>query len=77
MQLNSPAAIQPNLSPGPVQGEFHLNDVQNGVLPAAFLLGLLVASVAYSELAKTYNAFRLIGAPAQHQGHSAPRPKLS
>ena len=47
-----------------LQEEFKLSDVENGVLPAAFLLGLLVASVVYSELAKTYNAFRLIGEPA-------------
>ena len=46
-----------------VQGEFHLNDVQDGMLPAAFLLGLLLATMVYSELAKTYNAFRLIGTP--------------
>ena len=46
-----------------MQGEFHLTDVQNGILPAAFILGLVVASIVYSELAKTYNAFRLIGAP--------------
>ena len=49
-----------------VQGEFKLNDVQDGFLPAAFLLGLLVATVVYAEAAKRYNAFRLIGVPGMH-----------
>ena len=44
-----------------VQGEFKLGDVKNGTLPAVFMIGLLIASLVYSELTKTYNAFRLIG----------------
>jgi len=44
-----------------VQGAFQLSKFQDGVLPAAFMVGLLVASVVYSELCKHCNAFRLIG----------------
>ena len=43
------------------QGEFQLSKFQDGVLPAAFMVGLLVASLVFSELCKHYNAFRLIG----------------
>ena len=43
------------------QSEFKLGDVKNGTLPAVFMVGLLIASLVYSELTKTYNAFRLIG----------------
>ncbi len=31
------------------------------MLPAAFMIGLLIASLVFSELCKYYNAFRLIG----------------
>ena len=44
-----------------LQGEFQLSKFQDGVLPAAFMAGLLVASLVFSELCKHYNAFRLIG----------------
>ena len=44
-----------------LQGEFQLSKFQDGVLPAAFMVGLLVASLVFSELCKHYNAFRLIG----------------
>ncbi|KAL3134907.1 hypothetical protein ABBQ32_007873 [Trebouxia sp. C0010 RCD-2024] len=44
-----------------IQGEFQLSKFQDGVLPAAFMVGLLVASLLFSELCKHYNAFRLIG----------------
>ena len=47
--------------PAPSQGEFQLSKFQDGVLPAAFMVGLLVASLVFSELCKHYNAFRLIG----------------
>ena len=43
------------------QGEFQLSKFQDGVLPAAFMVGLLVASLVFAELCKHYNAFRLIG----------------
>lgn len=50
-----------------LQGEFQLSKFQDGVLPAAFMVGLLVASLIFSELCKHYNAFRLIGKlPSQH-----------
>ncbi|DBB18663.1 TPA: hypothetical protein ACH3X3_000277 [Trebouxia sp. C0006] len=44
-----------------IQGEFQLSKFQDGVLPAAFMIGLLIASLVFSELCKYYNAFRLIG----------------
>ncbi len=44
-----------------MQGEFQLSKFQDGVLPAAFMVGLLIASLVFSELCKHYNAFRLIG----------------
>lgn len=50
-----------------LQGEFQLSKFQDGVLPAAFMVGLLVASLLFSELCKHYNAFRLIGKlPSKH-----------
>ena len=44
-----------------LQAAFQLGNVADGVLPSAFLVGLLVASVAFSELTRRYNAFRMIG----------------
>ena len=44
-----------------MQGEFQLSKFQDGVLPAAFMVGLLISSLVYSEMCKHYNAFRLIG----------------
>ena len=51
-----------------LQSEFKLGDVENGTLPAVFMVGLLIASLVYSELTKTYNAFRLIGEASSPQG---------
>ena len=45
-----------------LQAAFQLGNVADGVLPSAFLVGLLVASVVFSELTRHYNAFRMIGA---------------
>ncbi|XP_057433082.1 probable sphingolipid transporter spinster homolog 2 isoform X2 [Lotus japonicus] len=45
-----------------IQGEFNLNDFEDGVLSSAFMVGLLVASPIFATLAKRYvNPFRLIG----------------
>eukprot|EP00891_Asterochloris_glomerata_P005956 jgi/Astpho2/5956/Aster-02438 len=44
-----------------IQTQFKLTGFQNGVLPAAFMVGLLVASIVFSELCKSVNAFQLIG----------------
>ena len=44
-----------------VQAEFQLGNVEDGLLPSAFLAGLLIASIVYSELTNRYNAFRMIG----------------
>ena len=46
-----------------LQTQFKLTGFQNGVLPAAFMVGLLVASIVFSELCKSVNAFQLIGEP--------------
>eukprot|EP00850_Spirogloea_muscicola_P010489 SM000062S19875 [mRNA] locus=s62:154828:160098:+ [translate_table: standard] len=45
-----------------IQGEFHLSNFQDGILPAAFMIGLLVASPIFAGMSKVYNPFRLIGA---------------
>eukprot|EP00879_Flechtneria_rotunda_P017725 GHRR01018581.1.p1 GENE.GHRR01018581.1~~GHRR01018581.1.p1 ORF type:complete len:498 (+),score=156.86 GHRR01018581.1:326-1819(+) len=44
-----------------LQGDFALNNVQDGFLATAFLVGLLIASPIFSELCKHHSAFRLIG----------------
>lgn len=45
-----------------VQEQFKLGNVGDGTLPSAFLAGLLIASIVYSELTTRFNAFRMIGA---------------
>ena len=40
---------------------FQLGNVEDGFLPSAFLAGLLIASIVYSELTTRYNAFRMTG----------------
>lgn len=52
-----------NLAPCALQAEFQLGNVEDGLLPSAFLAGLLIASIVYSELTTRYNAFRMIGKP--------------
>ncbi|GAB2292066.1 hypothetical protein Dimus_026313 [Dionaea muscipula] len=44
-----------------IQGEFNLNDFEDGVLSSAFMVGLLLASPIFASLAKSINPFRLIG----------------
>ena len=44
-----------------MQAEFQLGNVEDGLLPSAFLAGLLIASIVYSELTTRYNAFRMTG----------------
>ncbi|XP_031264268.1 probable sphingolipid transporter spinster homolog 2 [Pistacia vera] len=44
-----------------IQGEFNLNNFEDGVLSSAFMVGLLVASPIFASLAKSLNPFRLIG----------------
>uniref|UniRef100_A0A7C8ZYL8 Major facilitator superfamily (MFS) profile domain-containing protein n=2 Tax=Opuntia streptacantha TaxID=393608 RepID=A0A7C8ZYL8_OPUST len=44
-----------------IQGEFKLNNFEDGVLSSAFMVGLLVASPIFASLAKRVNPFRLIG----------------
>lgn len=44
-----------------IQGDFNLNNFEDGVLSSAFMVGLLVASPIFASLAKSYNPFRLIG----------------
>lgn len=39
-----------------------MGNVGDGTLPSAFLAGLLIASILYSELTTRFNAFRMIGA---------------
>ncbi|KAK9285399.1 hypothetical protein L1049_024591 [Liquidambar formosana] len=44
-----------------IQGDFNLNNFEDGVLSSAFMVGLLVASPIFASLAKSHNPFRLIG----------------
>ncbi|CAA7387887.1 unnamed protein product [Spirodela intermedia] len=44
-----------------IQGDFKLNNFEDGVLSSAFMVGLLVASPIFASLAKSHNPFRLIG----------------
>ncbi|KAL6227579.1 PREDICTED: probable sphingolipid transporter spinster homolog 2 [Fragaria vesca subsp. vesca] len=44
-----------------IQGDFKLNNFQDGVLSSAFMVGLLLASPIFASLAKSHNPFRLIG----------------
>lgn len=44
-----------------VKRQFGLSGFQLGLLPALYTAGLCVASLAFAELAKHWNGFRLIG----------------
>ena len=44
-----------------MQGDFALSLFEDGVLPAAFMIGLLGASLVFAQASKTVNGFRLIG----------------
>ncbi|XP_015058707.1 probable sphingolipid transporter spinster homolog 2 [Solanum pennellii] len=44
-----------------IQGDFDLNNFQDGVISSAFMVGLLLASPIFASLAKSVNPFRLIG----------------
>ncbi|KAK7363029.1 hypothetical protein VNO77_05158 [Canavalia gladiata] len=44
-----------------IQGDFNLNNFEDGVLSSAFMVGLLLASPIFASLAKSVNPFRLIG----------------
>ncbi|CAK7330335.1 unnamed protein product [Dovyalis caffra] len=44
-----------------IQGDFDLNNFEDGVLSSAFMVGLLVACPIFASLAKSVNPFRLIG----------------
>ncbi|KAI3702282.1 hypothetical protein L6452_28015 [Arctium lappa] len=43
-----------------LQGEFNLNNAEDGILSSAFMVGLLLASPIFASLAKSINPFRLI-----------------
>ncbi|AQK44964.1 Probable sphingolipid transporter spinster homolog 2-like [Zea mays] len=44
-----------------IQGDFDLNNLEDGTLSSAFMVGLLVSSLIFACLVKRYNPFRLIG----------------
>ncbi|CAL8464686.1 g4221 [Coccomyxa elongata] len=44
-----------------IQEQFDVGNVGDGSLPSAFLAGLLITSIVYSELTTRFNAFRMIG----------------
>ena len=43
------------------QGDFGLTYFQDGLLPAAFMVGLLVTSPIFAEMSKHWTAFKLLG----------------
>lgn len=44
-----------------IQGDFDLNNFQDGVLSSVFLVGLLFASPIFAYMAKSHNSFKLMG----------------
>lgn len=44
-----------------MQGDFKLSNFQDGCLPAAFMVGLIVASPTFAVLSKRIQAFKLVG----------------
>ncbi|XP_023511602.1 probable sphingolipid transporter spinster homolog 2 [Cucurbita pepo subsp. pepo] len=44
-----------------IQGQFRLNNFQDGILSSAFMVGLLLACPIFASLSKRVNPFRLIG----------------
>ncbi|OWM64741.1 hypothetical protein CDL15_Pgr028458 [Punica granatum] len=44
-----------------IQGDFNLDNFEDGVLSSAFMVGLLIASPIFASIAKRINPFRLIG----------------
>ena len=43
------------------RGDFKLSNFEDGLIPAAFMVGLLVFSPIFAFGSRKYNAFRLIG----------------
>ena len=56
VQLTSPAL------PSCPQGDFALTDFDDGCLPAAFMVGLIVASPTFAFLSRRVQPFKLMGA---------------
>lgn len=44
-----------------MQGDFNLSYFADGILPAAFMIGLMGTSALLTSLTAHFNAFRLIG----------------
>ncbi|KAI4367163.1 hypothetical protein MLD38_022931 [Melastoma candidum] len=44
-----------------IQGDFNLDNFEDGLLSSAFMVGLLISSPIFASLAKSINPFRLIG----------------
>ncbi|EFN51305.1 hypothetical protein CHLNCDRAFT_8328, partial [Chlorella variabilis] len=55
------AAATPEHPASGIQGDFGLSLFQDGLLPAAFMVGLLASSPVFAEASKHRNGFRLIG----------------
>ncbi|PSC73072.1 putative sphingolipid transporter spinster-like protein 2 [Micractinium conductrix] len=58
--VNGSAAAEGHPASG-IQGDFALTLFEDGLLPAAFMIGLLASSPIFAEASKHHNAFRLIG----------------
>uniref|UniRef100_A0A061REG6 Mfs general substrate transporter n=1 Tax=Tetraselmis sp. GSL018 TaxID=582737 RepID=A0A061REG6_9CHLO len=59
--VNGSPRTQENPRGEGIQGDFALTYFEDGLLPAVFMVGLLVASAAFAEATKYHNAMRLIG----------------
>ena len=58
--VNGAAATEGTAGHG-VTGDFHLSLTQDGILPAAFMVGLMVSTPLFALASRHYNALRLVG----------------
>lgn len=50
-----------------LQNDFNLTYAQLGLLPALYMVGLMVAAVIFNELTNHFNSFRLVGEHPYHK----------
>lgn len=61
-EKNCPSEKKTECFPGSgIQGDFKLTNTENGLIPSAFMVGLLVASPIFAKGASIFCPFRLIG----------------
>ncbi|GIL75350.1 hypothetical protein Vretimale_8027 [Volvox reticuliferus] len=59
--VNGSARTEENPSGSGIQGDFNLSYFADGLLPALFMVGLLLSSPIFAEAVKHYSAFRMLG----------------